>query len=481
MTQAGETDSADRERLYRLPDRGWIGGVCAGVSERLGFDLTAIRIITVILTIGSGGLFILIYAVAWAAMPVYRESEAGAREEGAAGSWGWRRARAGGAHAESRMRQPRSGAVRLGLGVTLLTLGILLAFREWGMWWSDTVIWPIVIAAGGAALILRQIQVSGERSTAASDEVGVAEAAAASAPAGDQRDRGAVDLREMSTEEGGPGRIRNLLRLYRGGFGIALILAATTLFLYANGVFGEVGEAALVVVAITAAAGLILTPFLLATARRAREERLQRIRSEERAEVAAHLHDSVLQTLAMIQRNPGDSAEIATLARRQERELREWLSGRGDDEQSTSLAEVLKRAAAEVFEALSKPVEVVTFGERDCDRRGEALAAAMREAVTNAARFAGGSGSGSAAAPDRYDASGLKSPRPVSVFAELSPDSAAVFVRDRGPGFDPGSIPPDRRGVRESIIGRMERHGGSAKIRSRPGEGTEVELTMEFS
>jgi signal transduction histidine kinase len=110
-------------------------------------------------------------------------------------------------------------------------------------------------------------------------------------------------------------------------------------------------------------------------------------------------------------------------------------------------------------------VDAVTVGDRPLDRRGEALVAAAREAINNAARFG----------------AGPEGPPRVSVYAEFNPDQASVFVRDRGPGFDPDAIPADRRGVRESIIGRMERHGGQATIRSQPGEGTEIELTMEFT
>lgn len=460
-------------QLYRLPSRGWLGGVCAGLSDRFRLDLTAIRIIAVILAVGSGGLAALVYLVAWAVMPpaepvadsANSAPESQATAEGApAGSWRWRRTRAEAVRGESRVRRPRNGAIRLGLGVTLLTLGILLAFREVGLWWSDAVVWPIVIAAGGAALVLRQIQVSGETAEAADTET-IADLGAGTEAAPEPAVPTEAGDRTESLKK--PGRVRAALRLYRGGFGIALILAAAVLFLYANGVFGEVSDAALVVVAVAAAVGLIVTPFLLAMTRRAREERRQRIRSEERAEVAAHLHDSVLQTLAMIQRRSGDSAEIATLARQQERELRAWLSGRGDEERSASLASALDEAAAEVEEAYRVPIETVTVGDRPLNRRGEAVVAATREAITNAARFAGDSD------PDATV--------PVSLYAELSGDGVAVFIRDRGPGFDLDSIPPDRRGVRESIIGRMERHGGSATIRSRPGEGTEVELTMEFS
>ena len=175
--------------------------------------------------------------------------------------------------------------------------------------------------------------------------------------------------------------------------------------------------------------------------------------------MAAHLHDSVLQTLAMMQRRAGDPAEVAALARRQERELRAWLAGRPAPGQSTRLAGALEAAAAEVEESHGVPVEVVVVGDRELDRGHEAVVAAAREAMTNAAKFGGGS--------------------PVDVYAESADSRTQVFVRDRGPGFDVDAVPADRRGVRESIVGRMERHGGRARVTSAPGAGTEVEIVLE--
>jgi signal transduction histidine kinase len=187
-------------------------------------------------------------------------------------------------------------------------------------------------------------------------------------------------------------------------------------------------------------------------------ERAARVRSEERAEVAARVHDSVLQTLALIQRRAQDPQRVVALARRQERELRAWLNGRraaGEETVATSL----EAAAAEVEEAHGVPVEVVAVGDAPLDPRAQALVAAAREALVNAAKFAGG--------------------HPVVLYAEVDPERIEVFVRDRGPGFDPAAVPADRRGVRESIVGRMERHGGRAVVHTAPGEGTEVELVLK--
>ena len=178
--------------------------------------------------------------------------------------------------------------------------------------------------------------------------------------------------------------------------------------------------------------------------------------------MAAHLHDSVLQTLAMVQKRADDPREVAALARRQERELRTWLSGRGAAAAGERRLETaLEAVAGDVEREHAVAVEVVAVGDAGLDERGEALVAAAREAIVNAAKF----GEGSA----------------VSVYAEVGEDRLAVFVRDRGPGFEPAAVPADRRGVRVSIVGRMERHGGRATIASSPGQGTEVELVLERS
>jgi signal transduction histidine kinase len=161
----------------------------------------------------------------------------------------------------------------------------------------------------------------------------------------------------------------------------------------------------------------------------------------------------------MVQRRSSDPREVAALARRQERELRAWLAGRPAPARAESLGAALEAAAADVEEHHGVPVEVVAVGDVPLDPGAEAVVAAAREAMTNAAKFGAGS--------------------TVDVFAEVSPERLNVFVRDRGPGFDPATVPRDRRGVSESIVGRMRRHGGRATISSAPGSGTEVELVLE--
>jgi signal transduction histidine kinase len=198
-------------------------------------------------------------------------------------------------------------------------------------------------------------------------------------------------------------------------------------------------------------------PWLLRLSSDLSEEREARVRSEERADVAAHLHDSVLQTLALIQRSAGDPTTVSRLARAQERDLRSWLFDSAGDGPAT-LAAALRAAAAEVEDAHGVPVEVVCVGDAPVAESDRPLVLAAREAMNNAAKHSGAS--------------------TVDVYAEATASGVEIFVRDRGVGFDPDRMADDRHGVRSSIIGRMERHGGSASVRSVPGEGTEVRLSL---
>jgi signal transduction histidine kinase len=320
----------------------------------------------------------------------------------------------------------------------LLTLAALLAFRELGIWWSDALVWPLVLAASGATLLWRQ-----SRAGAARDEPIAAVG----------RERTPTQPEE---------RRSRLADLYRGGFGAALVVGAALLFLSTNDALGAPRDVVLAALAALLALALILAPFLWRLGRNLATERAERIRSQERAELAAHLHDSVLQTLTLVQKRADDPRQVTQLARRQERELRSWLVDGRASRSATSLAGALETAAAEIEDAHGVPIEVVAVGDAVLDETGQAVVGAAREALTNAAKFAADSG-------------------PIAVYAEMSENRIQVFVRDRGEGFDPDAIPADRRGVRESIVGRMARHRGSAVVRSSPGGGTEVELAVEAS
>ena len=403
--------------LRRDREHAIVAGVLAGIAQRIGVDPVIVRVVFVVVTVATGGLAILGYALAWALMPTGDVSRAPA---------------AGDAARRSVPRLP--GNWRVALGVGLLTLAALLLFRELGIWWSDALTWPLVLAAAGAALLWRQSRQGAEEDRAAAAPTAFERPAAQSQAAG----------------------------LYRGGFGIALVVGAALLFLSANNALGAARDAALTVVVVVVALGLILAPFLWRLGRNLADERAQRIRSQERAEMASHLHDSVLQTLTLMQKRADDPRQIATLARRQERELRSWLFGTGASGGDTSFSAALEAAAAEIEDSHGVPVEVVAVGDCPLDERAEAVIGAAREALTNSAKFAPDAG-------------------PVSVYAEVEDGRIQVFVHDRGPGFELAAVPADRRGVRDSIVARMERNGGHAEIRSAPGEGTEVELVMDRS
>ncbi|MGZ4258399.1 MAG: ATP-binding protein [Gaiellaceae bacterium] len=231
--------------------------------------------------------------------------------------------------------------------------------------------------------------------------------------------------------------------------GVVLLMAGAVLFLSRAGASG----AFLAPGAIAGALVLVVGPWLWRLA----AERSERIRLEERAEVAARIHDSVLQTLALIQRHSGDAARVSAIARRQERELRRWLYGSGVAD-AASLVDALADAAAGVEELHRVRIELASAGDVPLDDEVGQLVLAAREAMSNAAKFSG---------TDE-----------IAVYAEVSQAAVTVFVRDRGVGFDRAAVAPDRRGIAESIEARMQRAGGSAAIVTGPGEGTEIELSL---
>lgn len=216
----------------------------------------------------------------------------------------------------------------------------------------------------------------------------------------------------------------------------------------------ELWQVAGAVLAALVGMAVLSAPWILRLWSNLRLEQAARIRATERADIAAHLHDSVLQTLALIQRHSADAATVARLARAQERQLRSYLYD--EDARGGTLGAALTAAIGEVEDLHGVPVELVVTGDRPMDMHLDALVKAVREATWNAVRHA--------------------SP-PVSAYVEVGPGAVEAFVRDHGAGFDLDTVPDDRAGVRESIIGRMERHGGTARIRRRP-DGTEVELRL---
>jgi signal transduction histidine kinase len=406
---ATSTASPSREPLRRARSGKYIGGVCAGLGRHLGVDPLVVRI-AFVAAATAGGVGLLLYAAAWVLIPADEAREAPAR----------------------RPPRDRRAAIQVALGVGLLTLSVLLTMRALGLWFSDAVVWPVVLLAAGGGMLWRQ-------------SLGRNPAEAVAPPA--------VGKPEPAPEE----RRRERNRVLSGtGVGAALVIAAGVFFLYATDSLSAARDAVLAALVVAVVLGIIFAPWMVRLVRSLSAEREERIRSQARAEMGAHLHDSVLQTLALVQKRADDPRAVAALARTQERELRAWLAGRegGHDR----LAAALEALAGEVERAHGVPVEVVVVGDRELDQRGEALVAAAREAMVNAAKFGGGT--------------------TVDVYAEAGDGELQVYVRDRGPGFDPDTVPEDRHGVRESIVGRMARHGGRAAIHSAPGAGTEVELTL---
>jgi signal transduction histidine kinase/phage shock protein PspC (stress-responsive transcriptional regulator) len=321
----------------------------------------------------------------------------------------------------SRVRSmPYGKEILLGSGL-LLAAGILIA-RMLGLDVPLGTLIPVAAILGGAAIAWMQL-----------DET---------------RRAGLVD-KTKADQAGGWARL---------AAGLALVVAGVLVMVSGSGSWEQTWLALLASVAVLGGVALVLLPWGLKFWRDLEAERSGRVRATERAEIAAHLHDSVLQTLALIQRRAGNEHDVVRLARAQERELRGWLY-RDPGKEAGQLSEGIKAAAAEVEDALGQAVDVVSVGDCAMTERHEALVQAAREAMLNAARHGGSA---------------------VSVYLEVTDGAAEVFVKDRGAGFDPDALPVDRLGVRESIIGRMNRHGGTAAIISNP-DGTEVRLRLPLA
>src|ERR671923_1439512 len=279
----GRTMATASAVLRRDPERRVLGGVCAGLGARLGVDPLILRVAFVAAAM-AGGLGIALYALAWVAIP---------RGEGAAPP---RRLRGG------------RGSVEVALGVAFLMLSALLAFRALGIWFSDAVVWPLVLVAAGGALLWRQ-----------------------------SRPAAPPEAKPEEPPEPKPTVTGRAATVSRTGLGVALVIAAGLAFLQATGSLVAARDVILAVLVVVIALGVIFAPWILRLVRSLSAERAERIRSQERAEMAAHLHDSVLQTLALVQRRASEPTEVAALARRQERELRAWLAGRPAPGQSARL------------------------------------------------------------------------------------------------------------------------------------------------
>jgi len=424
-TTSGPPPARPVRALRRDPDRRLVAGVCAGIARYLGIDPLIVRLVFIGAATAGGAGFIA-YGIGWLAIP----EEAGSGER-------------------QRSRRGTRADIEVAVGSALLVASVLLTFRALGWWFSDAVVWPTVLVAAGGALIWRQ-SVGGGRAAAAPPPA--VAAPAPSVPSGSGA--GSEAVRDLARRGAGV--------VSRTGIGVALVIAAGIAFLQATGSLSAARDVILATLVLVVVLGVIFAPWALRLIRSLTAERAERIRAQERAEMAAHLHDSVLQTLALVQKRADDPREVMALARGQERELRSWLSGRvAASGEPARLAPALESTAEEVERDHGVPIDVVAVGDCELDTAMQGLVAAAREAMINAAKFGEGS--------------------PVAVYAEARPERVQVFIRDRGPGFDLDAVAPDRRGVRESILGRMARHGGRAAIHRPPDGGTEVELVLERS
>ncbi|MFF2268886.1 PspC domain-containing protein [Cellulosimicrobium cellulans] len=434
-TGAG-SGSRPRDLPLRRPERGrWVAGVCAGLAAHLGVSVGVVRLVMAFLGL-AGGAGVALYVFWWLTVP--SGDPAAARDEQRPASL-------------SRLAPRLQGSVRrlpvrdVAIGVVLLGGAALLVALRTGVDVEVSWVIPVLIALAGAALAWSQLD--------------------------------AVERGRLLTRAGG----RTPAGVLRIAGGVVLVLVGIVLLVGQDARPTQIVRAAVAAVAVLAGVAIVLAPWWLKLVRELGNERAARAREAERADIAAHLHDSVLQTLALIRARSADADTVARLARAQERELREWLY---DDRPSpgTSLAAELRGLVAEVedgrvgrrAEPIGAPVgapgasagetdpgpvvvDVVVVGDCTPTQETAALLQATREALVNAVAHGG---------------------PPYSVYLEVSDAAVEVFVRDRGDGFDMDDVAPDRFGVRESILGRVQRRGGKAEIISRSGWGTEVRLRV---
>jgi signal transduction histidine kinase len=406
---ASEPEDSGARKLYRSSEGRTVGGVARGLAGHLGLPVLWVRVFFLVLSVFNG-IGLLLYAVFWFFVPLGVGGVAEAKEPRDARSW-----LAG--------KRPDKGQI---LALIALAVGTGILVDNLNLGAANRAVWPLLVIALGVALVWRQAD-------------------------------NARKARWVQMSHG-----KRFWPLARGAAGVALVIAGVTGFIVVRGSGGHLGGILQAALAVLVGVALIAGPYLVRMTQDLSEERLMRIRAQERAEVAAHVHDSVLHTLTLIQRHAEDHREVTRLARAQERELRAWLyrpEGTGRDDDPTTLAGAVRAAAAEVEDAHGVPVEVVCVGDCPLDDRLVAQTQAAREAMVNGAKYGGGGA--------------------VQVYAEVEEATVFVSVRDHGAGFDLDQVPDDRMGVRESIIGRMQRNGGQARLRAAPGGGTEVELEME--
>ena len=413
-----EGEKPARTKATRVAEGAWLGGVSTGLARHLGLPVMAIRVGFVALFV-TQFLGALVYGVLWLVMPPENRVEAPGLESGN----------------RTGMRgkdKPTSRRADIGAVLALAALGggviWIVQLSGWGI--SQQLFWPIAFACAGAALVWRQADTARQKQWRS--EAG-----------------GKVWLAPFVASGGWPAVLRMVV-------GLGLIGAAVSLVFASQGNLQQLPEVLVMTLLALGGVAIVVAPWVYRSREALTEARNEKVRADARADMAAHLHDSVLQTLALIQRQSTDPKAVQTLARRQERELRTWLYG--DELAASTLKAAISESAAEVEDEHGIPIEVVTVGDCDLDSDLNALVRAAREAMVNAAKHSGAA--------------------KIDVFAEAADDEVFAYVRDRGKGFSMDGIGEDRMGVRGSIIDRMERHGGRARIRSDAEDGTEVRLEM---
>ena len=392
-------------RLERSRSDRMVGGVAGGIGRHIGVHPNIVRLGFIGLSFAFG-FGLVVYLLTWLLAPL---------EPATVG-------------VERPPRTVRIPARNQLLGIGLVAGGLIVLMWISGLWFGGAPGWPVVLAAIGFAILwARRTDDGRERWTLSS-----------------------LGNPLESVMAGG-------ISLPRLAMGSLLILAGMAVFLATNTSLAAAGNMLLAMIVAIGGAALLAGPWVWSMGRQLVEERSSRVRSEARAEMAAHLHDSVLQTLALIQRAKVPR-EMASLARTQERELRAWLYGRAPELAGVRLRDAIDSMAGRIERQHQVSVEAVVVGDAELDDRLRALVNACAEAVANAARHSGSTA--------------------ISVYVEVETDTVSAFVRDQGSGFDPDVVPPDRRGIADSIVGRLERRGGTAYVHSQPGAGTEVVIQL---
>lgn len=397
-TMSSESATFTRSAPWRSSSNRVLAGVAGGLSERWGVESSVVRCAFVALC-PAAGVGLAIYMIIWTIT--------------------------------SQMPGPPSVAQttnRRSLALGFLTLSAVLGLRRLGLWLGDEIGLPIVLAATGWAVIY-----------APSDAI--------------RRSKLLTMVLRRDSDEAA--RWVVVTQIVAGSAVVAVGVGA---FLSASR-YGST-KPLVPIFATVVGLAILFGPLFVRLFKQLADERGERIRTDERAEVAAHLHDSVLQTLALIQRADDSPARMANLARRQERELRAWLYDTGRRIDGGGITDALESIARDIESLHDIKVDVVVVGESTMTPAATALVHAIREAVTNAARHSG--------APE------------VSIYVEVQSGDIEAFVRDRGHGFDPDSVEATRRGITDSIIGRIERHRGTASVQSSP-DGTEVTMKVPIS